>query len=156
MTGSTRLISTPVSSGRAPYSAPQTPTHAPSSTPQTATASHRQATRNFDPETGASLRVPAPFVPREFRGMVRHDVTVVPAVERVVASNAITSAPTVAAASISELFTEDAIPGADFASFIESHALDESESGGSVQLPWIDAFAADAPEPEEAWPNESN
>ena len=152
MTGSTRLISTPASSVRTPYSAPQTSAHSRTSTPQTTAVSHRQPTRNFDPETGVSLRLPAPFVPREFRTTVRTDVTVVPTGERVEAGNAFAMEPSAVAASISELFTEDAVPASDFASFIESHALDESATGGLAELPWIDAFAADAPEPEETWP----
>jgi len=98
------------------------------------------------------LRLPAPFVPREFRATVRSDVTMVPAAERVEESKVIAAASVVGATSISELFTDDASPATDFASFIESHALDESETGGSVELPWIDAFAADVPESEETWP----
>lgn len=152
MTGSTRLISTPASSVRAPYSAPQTSAHSPASPPLTTAGSHRQPTRNFDPETGASLRLPAPFVPREFRATVRSDVTMVPTAERVQGGKAFAIEASVVAASISELFTEDAVPAAGFASFVESHGLDESEIGGSAELPWIDAFAADAAEPEETWP----
>ena len=162
MTGSTRLTST-ASSVRAPYSAPQTLAHSPSSAPQTlahslstarqaATRSSGTPTRNFDTETGASLRLPAPFVPREFRATTRGDVTMVPAAERVEASNAIAFASTLSATPISELFSDGAPQASDFTSFIETHALDESETGSSAELPWIDTFAADEVDPEETWP----
>lgn len=140
MTGSTRLNNI-ASTVRAPYSAPQPTAASPLAPP-----------RNFDSETGAALRLPAPFVPPEFRGSVRDDVTALPAAERVEDSNVRVTVPPFSEASISELFTEANIPASDFASFIEAHAPDESESGGAAELPWIEAFAADAPEPDETWP----
>ncbi|MEP6835235.1 MAG: hypothetical protein ABJB74_17745 [Gemmatimonas sp.] len=141
MTGSTRLINPLAHSVRAPYAAPQ-PTG----------PSTLQPTRNFDPETGAAIRLPAPFIPREFRASLRSDVTVGPPVEQVQASNAFATHAPALATPIAPLFSDDAAPSADFTAFLESHDLDSAETSDSTELPWIDAFAAEAPETDESWP----
>lgn len=146
MNGSTRLASNSATSVRAPYSAPQTP-------------SRVSASRNFDPETGAPLRLLTPFVPREFRGSGRADVTAMPLAEQVTEVQSLAAGPLESTAPIALLFSDDPAPTPDFAAFIEAHdeefehGLDDSDSSSSQELPWIDAFAADIPpEPEESWP----
>lgn len=135
MTGSTRIISSTANSARAPYAAPQT------------TASSSAA-------SGAVTNL-APFVPREFRAPVRSDVTVVPVAEHLanVAQETrrtpLSSSVVAPAAPISELFSDDAASSTSFAAFIESHDAAATEE---VELPWIDAFAAEEPEAEESWP----
>lgn len=162
MTGSTRLHSTPASAARAPYSAPQAV--APSVTP----------TRNFDPETGAPLRLPVPFVPREFRARSRADVTILPAVERAEGpiSSELTSVPNTT--SITRRFNDDTAESGQQVEVAEALATEAPtaetpsvellnavsadaefpahESIPSAELPWIDAFAVDTPEPEANWP----
>ncbi len=152
MTGSTRPSSITRSVVRAPYSAPQTT--APSLAPS----------RNFDPETGASLRLPAPFVPREFRAAASADVTDVPGVEYSDASNVGVLEDTTNAAPIALRFNDDIEQAPDFTTFIASQSVQQpeipsvdhesgiSESTSAQDLPWIDAFAADVPDEEERWP----
>lgn len=161
MTGSDRLPSTETLL-RAPYAAPRD------------SASRDVASRDVAlratvrAEGRAVAAMLAPFVPREFRDVINHDVllreqthrdvTVVPVVERVkVVSPEVPLLPFLNSAAESPA-SADVLLENNFSAIVDdevavSHFEDaDAETELSADLPWIDAFAVEASEAEETWP----
>lgn len=135
MTGSDRLPNNTETRLRAPYAVPRS--NGVSSNGLSGRAGGRPA-----------ADVLVPFVPREFRGALSREVTVVPAAEPL---------PLASAAMPSQLFgtptrdTESEHPSLadNFSVVVEENVV---APVAITDLPWIDAFAAEEPEPEDAWP----
>lgn len=132
MTGSDRLPSNTETQLRTPYAAPR----------------GSSAVGRVDARTTGDVLVP--FVPREFRRVAApRDVTVIPAAEPLALASASTPEQL-----FGEPVREFPLP-ADARLENKFSAIGESEivaPPSASELPWIDAFAADEPEPEDAWP----
>ncbi|MGV3709422.1 MAG: hypothetical protein ACO1Q7_11325, partial [Gemmatimonas sp.] len=158
MTGSSRVSSNAI---RAPYAAPQMPL-----SPSSPTSG--QGGRGAVGRTPGAMLTTAPFVPPAFRAaanvsnvssvpfLTDHVPTSTPwatpvAEDRQAPTPTAGVNPTPSAGLPSVLFDTDEAPAPDFAEFVDAG---REEIVPAQELPWIDAFAVDAPatDADDSWP----